>query len=167
MEGRAESEVGSLQKESTCGFKSGNCKIGCRNGRGDGQARPTAPMAWMVVIGQFYYWWLLAAVRRKELLEAGEKRWASDGPVDTGRETRPRSKCVGKHVSYRLSLNLLLSSSSLPFPFPLPSSTLPVLEESSHLRSFHPCVSIVTSSNRAIFQLQHTLAQRATFQPRP
>jgi hypothetical protein len=79
MEGRAESEVGSLQKESTCGFKSGNCKIGCRNGRGDGQARPTAPMAWMVVIGQFYYWWLLAAVRRKELLEAGEKRWASDG----------------------------------------------------------------------------------------
>jgi hypothetical protein len=39
------------------------CKIGCRNGRGNGQARPTGPMAWMVVIGWFYCWWLLAAVR--------------------------------------------------------------------------------------------------------
>ena len=123
-----ESEVGC--PESTCGFKSANCKIGCRNGRGNGQGRPTAPMALAVVIGCFYYWWLLVGVLRS---------WGkSDGPVDTARETRPRSCMCGKACFVSPTVSPLLEP-TLPPPFlssPLPSS--PLLSSSLSLSLFLP-----------------------------
>jgi hypothetical protein len=89
-----ESEVG--WTGSTCGFKSANCKIGCRNGQG----RPTARLA---VIGCFYYWWLLAGVR-----EAGEK--AMGQSIRLG---RPDLDLNVWEIMFRIASSLSLSLNRL------------------------------------------------------
>jgi hypothetical protein len=124
---------------------------------------PQRSMAWWVVIGWFYCWWLLAGERF-----VGRKRWARE--IRLGRPDLDQ-RCVGKHVSYRLAellelvcLFRVLLSSPLFFPLlSLHASCLGTLTP-----SFFPTfVSIATSSNRALFQLLHSLAQRATFHPLP
>jgi hypothetical protein len=105
---------------------------------------------WLVLL-------LVAAGGRSALREV--RGGESDGASDTARDPDLDQR---KHVSYRLLELVCLLLSLLPSSF-LHTSCLGTLTP-----SFFPTfVSIATSSNRAKFQLLHSLAQRATFHPLP